>query len=114
MLDQKDLRADDADPRDTAVRMPGDGLFGKTIQPAPSVATLSMSRRHHIYAVGGRGGGMLYKPGFLADGTLFSFLASWHLGTELPLRLRAWARVFGARRARMGVPAREYCKFSFS
>ena len=29
-----------------------------------------MSRRHHIYAVGGRGGDMLYKPVFLTDGTL--------------------------------------------
>ena len=40
------------------------------------LATLSMyhqltpvSRRHHIYTVGGRGGATLYNPGFLAGGT---------------------------------------------
>ena len=45
-----------------------DGLFGKTIQ-GQRLATLStyhqltpMSRRHHIYAMGGRGGDMLFKP----------------------------------------------------
>ena len=41
------------------------------------LATLSMyhqltpvSRRHHIYAVGGRGVATLYKPGFLTARTL--------------------------------------------
>ena len=28
-----------------------------------------VSRRHHIYAVGGRGGATLYNPGFLTDVT---------------------------------------------
>ena len=30
-----------------------------------------VSRRHHIYAVGGRGGAMLYKRGFLPVRTLY-------------------------------------------
>ena len=43
----------------------------------PRLATLNtyhqltpVSRTHHIYAVGGRGGAMLYKRGFLAAATL--------------------------------------------
>ena len=37
-----------------------------------------MSRRHHIYAVGRRGGATLYNPGFLTDGTPFSFTCVGH------------------------------------
>ena len=32
-----------------------------------------VSRRHHIYAVGGRGGAMLYKRGFLTGRTPYPF-----------------------------------------
>ena len=45
-------------------------------QRLPTLSTyyqlIPMSRRHHIYAVGGRGGDMHYKPVFLTDGTLYA------------------------------------------
>ena len=40
-----------------------------------------MSRRHHIHAMGGRGGAMLYKPVFLAVLTLYE--ANVHRGVPL-------------------------------
>ena len=68
------MRCSDGDPRGS-VRVPDDGLFAESIYNQ-RLATLStyhqltpMSRRHHIYAVGGRGGDMLYKPVFLTDFT---------------------------------------------
>ena len=51
-------------------------------QRLPTLSTYhqltSMSRRHHIYAVGGRGGDMLYKPVFLTVGTLVMTLVPAH------------------------------------
>ena len=32
-----------------------------------------VSRRHHIYTVGGRGGATLYNPGFLAGGSPYRY-----------------------------------------
>ena len=37
-----------------------------------------VSRRHHIYTVGGRGGATLYNPGFLAGGTPYSDVGCTH------------------------------------